>query len=75
MTLTCSAPTYIDVGETTGYEWKFNGREIKDSDRLSITISGMKSSLTINNVILADIGNFKLSKFLGHNIFYFFVLL
>lgn len=65
MTLTCGPPTNIEVGETTGYKWRFNGWEIKDSNRLRITISGMTSSLTINNVILADIGKFKLAEFLN----------
>lgn len=65
MTLTCGPPANIDVGQISGSEWKFNGWELKDSMRIKITISGMKSMLTVNNVILADIGKSKLAEFLN----------
>lgn len=64
MTLTCGPPTNIDVGQISGSEWTFNGQEIKDSMRININISGMKSILTVKNVILADIGKSKLAEFL-----------
>lgn len=63
MTLTCGPPTNLDVGQISGSEWKYNGQEIKDSIRIQITTSGMKSMLQVNNVILADIGKSKLAEF------------
>lgn len=55
MTLTCGDPK-INVGEISQSTWKHNGSEIKDSVRIKITTSAMESNLTVNNVILADIG-------------------
>lgn len=55
MTLTCGDPE-INVGEISQSTWKHYGSEIKDSVRIKITASGAESNLTVNNVILADIG-------------------
>lgn len=63
MTLTCSPPPNLEVGQISGSEWKLNGQEIKDSVRIKITTSGLKSMLQINSVILADIGKSKLADF------------
>ncbi|XP_076611658.1 uncharacterized protein LOC143335878 isoform X13 [Chaetodon auriga] len=56
MTLTCGPPENINLGQISGSEWKFKGLEIKDSSRIKITAFGTKSVLTVNNVILADVG-------------------
>lgn len=44
------------MGEISQSTWKHNGSEIKGSDRIKITASGTESTLTVNNVILADTG-------------------
>ncbi|XP_027140127.1 uncharacterized protein adgrf8 [Larimichthys crocea] len=54
MMLTCGHDN-IDVGIFRS-EWKFNGRVIQNRNRFEITDSSTKSSLTVNNIILADIG-------------------
>ncbi|XP_044025381.1 adhesion G protein-coupled receptor F5-like isoform X19 [Siniperca chuatsi] len=60
MTLTCGPPPEnINVGQISGFEWKFKERGIKDSERMKITASNMKSMLTVSNVILPDIGRYK----------------
>ncbi|XP_041814179.1 uncharacterized threonine-rich GPI-anchored glycoprotein PJ4664.02-like isoform X3 [Chelmon rostratus] len=56
MTLTCGPPKNITLGQISASVWKFKGLEIKNSGRIKITASGTKSILTVNNVILADIG-------------------
>ncbi|XP_070706014.1 adhesion G protein-coupled receptor F5-like [Pempheris klunzingeri] len=57
MTLTCGPPPEkINMTQISGSEWKFKEREIKDSSRFKITNSNMKSTLRVNNVILADVG-------------------
>lgn len=63
MTLTCGPPKNITLGQISASVWKFKGLEIKNSGRIKITASGTKSILTVNNVILADIGESKLAKF------------
>lgn len=55
MTLTCGPPD-INIGEISGSMWKFNGREIKDGDRIDIISSIRDSKVTVNDVILADSG-------------------
>ncbi|XP_049446567.1 uncharacterized protein LOC125897346 isoform X8 [Epinephelus fuscoguttatus] len=59
MSLTCGPPENINVGLISGSVWKFQGREIKESGRLEVTTSSMKSVLTVKNVILADIGHYE----------------
>lgn len=54
MTLTCGPPS-IQIGQISASEWTFNGQKIKKSTRFEIT-SGSISKLTVDNVILADIG-------------------
>lgn len=44
------------MGEISQSMWKHNGSEIKDSTRIEITASGAESNLTVNSVILADVG-------------------
>ncbi|XP_060908739.1 adhesion G protein-coupled receptor F5-like [Labrus mixtus] len=57
MTLTCGPPpTNINVGHISVAKWKFNGQEIKNSGRIKITTLSTMSLLTVNNVILLDIG-------------------
>nr|XP_029135202.1 adhesion G protein-coupled receptor F5-like [Labrus bergylta] len=57
MTLTCGPPpTNINVGHISVANWKFNGREIKNSGRIKITTLSTMSLLTVNSVILLDIG-------------------
>uniref|UniRef100_UPI0037E7FD21 adhesion G protein-coupled receptor F5-like n=1 Tax=Semicossyphus pulcher TaxID=241346 RepID=UPI0037E7FD21 len=57
MTLKCGPPPFnITVGRISGAQWKFNGREIKNSERIKTTTSSMMSLLTVNSVILPDIG-------------------
>lgn len=55
MTLTCG-DLEINVGEISQSTWKHKGSEIKDSVRIKITTSGTESNVTVNKVILADIG-------------------
>uniref|UniRef100_A0A8C9XAZ4 Adhesion G protein-coupled receptor F5 n=1 Tax=Sander lucioperca TaxID=283035 RepID=A0A8C9XAZ4_SANLU len=55
MTLTCGPPD-INVGQINGSEWKFNGKKITESARIKVNTSGNVSILTVDNVILADIG-------------------
>ncbi|XP_051264208.1 uncharacterized protein LOC127367939 isoform X50 [Dicentrarchus labrax] len=60
MRLTCDEPPEsLAMGTISVSRWKFNGREIKNNRRIKITISGKKSLLTIQNVVLADIGNYE----------------
>lgn len=59
MTMTCGRLKDIDVGQISGSWWKLNGREIKDSARIKKSDSNTASTLTVNNVILADIGESK----------------
>ncbi|XP_078030247.1 uncharacterized protein LOC117252677 isoform X8 [Epinephelus lanceolatus] len=59
MLLTCGPPENVNVGLISGSVWKFQGREIKESGRLEVTTSSMKSVLTVKNVILADIGHYE----------------
>lgn len=54
MTLTCGPPN-IQMGQISDSKWTFNGQKIIKSTRFEIT-SGLISKLTVNNVILADIG-------------------
>lgn len=54
MTLTCGPPN-VEMGQISASEWTFNGQKIKQSTRFEIT-SGSISKLTVNNIILADIG-------------------
>lgn len=54
MTLTCGPP-YIDLGQISASEWTFKGQKIENGKRFEIT-SGRIYTLTVNNVILADIG-------------------
>lgn len=54
MTLTCGPPD-IDLGQISASEWTFNGQKIENGKRFEIT-SGRIYTLTVNNVILADIG-------------------
>lgn len=54
MTLTCGPPN-VQMGQISASEWTFNGQKIKKSTRFEIT-SGSISKLTVNNIILADIG-------------------
>lgn len=54
MTLTCGPPD-IDLGQISASEWTFNGQKIENGKRFEIT-SGWIYTLTVNNVILADIG-------------------
>ncbi len=56
MTLTCEPPANIDLGEISGSEWKFKGRDLKDNERIKITTSGPASKLTVSNIIPADKG-------------------
>lgn len=65
MSLTCGPPENINVGLISGSVWKFQGREIKESGRLEVTTSSMKSVLTVKNVILADIGKSKIVEFVN----------
>ncbi|XP_039638413.1 adhesion G protein-coupled receptor F4-like [Perca fluviatilis] len=55
MTLTCGPPE-INVGQINGSEWTLNQGEITESARIKVNTSGMVSMLTVDNVILADIG-------------------
>nr|CAG6022822.1 unnamed protein product [Menidia menidia]CAG6022852.1 unnamed protein product [Menidia menidia] len=48
----------ISMGDITTSEWKFNGLEIKEG-RLKTATSLKDSTLTITNVILADIGKYE----------------
>ncbi|XP_035534980.1 adhesion G protein-coupled receptor F5-like [Morone saxatilis] len=59
MTLTCGPPEGLAIGTISRSGWKFNGREIKNNTRIKMTISGKQSLLTIQNVVLADIGNYE----------------
>lgn len=54
MTLTCGPPD-IDLGQISSSEWTFEGQKIKNGTRFEIT-SGVIYTLTVSNVILADIG-------------------
>lgn len=54
MKLTCG-PSSIDIEQISASEWTLNGQQIKEGMRFEIT-SGSISTLTVNNVILADIG-------------------
>lgn len=54
MKLTCGPPN-IDIGQISAFEWTLNGQQIKESMRFEIT-AGSISTLTVNNVIFADIG-------------------
>lgn len=54
MTLTCGPPD-TDLGQISASEWTFNGWKIENGKRFDIT-SGRIYTLTVNNVILADIG-------------------
>ncbi|XP_029985105.1 uncharacterized threonine-rich GPI-anchored glycoprotein PJ4664.02-like isoform X3 [Sphaeramia orbicularis] len=58
MRLQCGPPPEnIDVGQINGAEWRFKGRVIdSDSGRLTASTKTSESELTVNNVILADIG-------------------
>lgn len=63
MTLTCGPPEDIDLGGVLYSEWKFQGRKLKDSERMRIEKSSTQSMLTISNIILNDIGKSKLTNF------------
>ncbi|KAI3364052.1 hypothetical protein L3Q82_010882 [Scortum barcoo] len=56
MTLTCEPPKNINMGNISSFKWKFKGREIKESERIAISVTNMTSVLTIKNVILPDVG-------------------
>lgn len=55
MKLTCGPPN-IDIGQISSSEWTFKGQQIKEGERFEITNGSSISTLTVNNVILADIG-------------------
>lgn len=65
MSLTCQPGENINVGEISDVEWKFKDRKIKESERIKITTSTMKSTLTVSNVIPADSGKSKLDEFVN----------
>ncbi|XP_026197143.1 uncharacterized threonine-rich GPI-anchored glycoprotein PJ4664.02-like isoform X2 [Anabas testudineus] len=55
MVLTCEPPSgIINKGST----WTFNSLQIKSNSRITITDTGSLSTLTVNNVILDDIGTY-----------------
>lgn len=68
MTFTCGPPE-IDLGDISASEWTFNGRKIENCKRFEITSSAMYT-LSVNNVILADIG--KPVTEMGFMFLYFF---
>lgn len=56
MRLRCGPPPEnIDVGQINGAEWRFKGRVI-DNTRLTASTGTSESVLTVNKVIVADIG-------------------
>lgn len=56
MRLRCGPPPEnIDVGQINGAEWRFKGLKI-EGGRLTASSGTSESVLTVNNVILADIG-------------------
>ncbi|XP_068199381.1 uncharacterized protein [Antennarius striatus] len=62
MTLTCGPPDNVNVGDISASEWRFRGREITGSGRIIVGVSDRQSFLTINNVILADIGLYECTQ-------------
>uniref|UniRef100_UPI003AAD8E89 adhesion G-protein coupled receptor F1 n=1 Tax=Centroberyx gerrardi TaxID=166262 RepID=UPI003AAD8E89 len=62
ITLMCGPPPEnINMGEISGSDWKFKGRDIKDSGKFRITTSSNSATLTINNAIAADSGRYECS--------------
>ncbi|XP_055005245.1 mucin-2-like [Boleophthalmus pectinirostris] len=60
MTLKCGPPpSDIDLGVLDGVEWKFKGVTLRDGRRYSISRNNLESSLTVNEVILADKGSYE----------------
>ncbi|XP_042358862.1 M cell-type agglutination protein mam3-like isoform X2 [Plectropomus leopardus] len=60
MELTCGPPPpNINVGDVSGSVWKFKGREIKENGRFEVTTSSLISTITVKNVILADMGQYE----------------
>ncbi|XP_067338974.1 adhesion G protein-coupled receptor F5-like [Channa argus] len=60
MILTCGPPPEnIILGHISSSEWKFKELNIKDGGRIKISTTSSVSKLTVNNVILADIGAYK----------------
>lgn len=61
MTLICSPPQDLNVGNISDSDWRFNGLEITlDSDRIETSLSDRQSTLKINEVILGDVGKSRL---------------
>ncbi|XP_062415735.1 adhesion G-protein coupled receptor F1-like isoform X2 [Pungitius pungitius] len=55
LTLMCNVSERLDIGEISGFIWKFNGNRI-NTNQVSSSPSGLTSILTVKNVVPLDIG-------------------
>uniref|UniRef100_A0A8C2X9Z7 Adhesion G protein-coupled receptor F5 n=1 Tax=Cyclopterus lumpus TaxID=8103 RepID=A0A8C2X9Z7_CYCLU len=56
MSMMCTISDNLNVGTISSSCWTFNRKKINRSERITILTSGVTSTLTINKVILLDIG-------------------